>query len=413
MDEKKIQSILQKSLEEEIPSSEIKLWPAVKASLVAGTKPFVQQGERMNSMRSRRIQRVALMVLMVAVLGLVALITPPGRAFAQNILQFFRRADSNVLPLPTEQIPSLEESQAMPTAQPPAPIVSVADAEESAGFDALELPEPPEGFIFTGAMAGSGGISIQYEVVGGGGALIINESKEGFMQSEWDQAPVESISQVRIGDLEAEIVQGAYVVYPGETVAKWNSDAPILRLRWIESGVWIEMAKFGGVERIEYLDQDALIELAERLTNDPFPLEVQGAEKQANYDALEPTILPEGMTFLGASFDPSLRMIALSFGYSDSERIILLKQQPASSPETCELCGLVGASASVQSVQIHGVPGEYAEGVWDLTDNGPVWRDDPYLKTIRWQKDGRAFELIYMGMDADKEQLLAIAESMK
>ena len=67
----------------------------------------------------------------------------------------------------------------------------------------------------------------------------------------------------------------------------------------------------------------------------------------------------------------------------------------------------------MQSVQIHGVPGEYAEGVWDLTANGPVWRDDPYLKTIRWQKDGRAFELIYMGMDADKEQLLAIAESMK
>jgi hypothetical protein len=48
-----------------------------------------------------------------------------------------------------------------------------------------------------------------------------------------------------------------------------------------------------------------------------------------------------------------------------------------------------------------------------LTDNGPVWRDDPYLKTIRWQKDGMAFELIQMGMDADRDRLVAIAESMK
>src|SRR5689334_25369984 len=120
MDEKKVQSILQKALEEEIPSSEIKLWPAVKASLVAGTKPFVQQGERMNSMGSRRIQRVALMVLMVAVLGIVALITPPGRAFAQNILQFFRRAESYERPLPPEKIPVTQDASA-PTAMPPAP----------------------------------------------------------------------------------------------------------------------------------------------------------------------------------------------------------------------------------------------------------------------------------------------------
>jgi hypothetical protein len=73
----------------------------------------------------------------------------------------------------------------------------------------------------------------------------------------------------------------------------------------------------------------------------------------------------------------------------------------------------VGASASVQSVQIQGVHGEYAEGVWVLTDKGAFWRDDPLLKTIRWQKDGMAFELIYMGSEMGKENLVAIAESMK
>jgi hypothetical protein len=413
MDDKKIQSILRDALEEEIPSSEIRLWPAIQASLVAGKHHPVQQGERMHATETRRWQRVALTVLMVVALAMVALMTPPGRAFAQTVLQFFRRAESNVLPLPGEQIPSPEEAQALPTAQPPAPIVSVAEAERTAGFDAYELPTVPEGFVFVGAMGTPGSINIQYEAVGGGGALVVTESTDGFIQSEWDQAPVEAIFQVKIGELDAEIVQGTYVVYPGETVAKWNSDAPILRLRWIEDGIWFEMAKFGDVERIEYLDRDRLIELAQSITNDPFPLEVEYAERQAGYNALEPAVIPEGMRFLGASLDPVLNMISLSFGYSESERIILIKQQPVGSLETCELCGLVGTSASVQEVQIQGVPGEYAEGVWVLTDNGrAIWRDDPYLKTIRWQKDEMAFELIYMGTDMDKDKLVALAESM-
>ena len=105
-------------------------------------------------------------------------------------------------------------------------------------------------------------------------------------------------------------------------------------------------------------------------------------------------------------------MVSLSYGYSSNDLRILIKQQPVESPETCALCGLVGASASVQQVQINSVPGEYAEGVWELTDNGPVWRDDPYLKTLRWQKNGMAYELIYMGDELGKEDLVEIAASM-
>jgi hypothetical protein len=269
MDDKKIQSILRDALEEEVPSSEISLWPDIRASLVAGKNNSAQQGERMNGTHLRRMQRVAFTILMIVALATIALITPQGRAFAQTVLQFFRRAESNTLPLPAEQIPSAEEAQAMPTAQPPAPIVSVAEAERTAGFDAYELPTVPEGFVFAGAMGTPGSINIQYEAVGGGGALVITESTDGFIQSEWDQAPLEAISQVKIGELDAEIVQGTYVVYPGETVAKWNSDAPILRLRWIENSIWFEMAKFGDVERIEYLGAEGMIALAESMGYDP------------------------------------------------------------------------------------------------------------------------------------------------
>jgi hypothetical protein len=428
MDDKKIQSILQNALEEEIPPSEIKLWAAIRASLVAGTKSFVRQGERMNNIGSRHVQHVALIVLMIAAAGTVALITPPGRAFAQTVLQFFRRAESNVLPLPAGQIPSPEEAQAMLTAQPPAPIVSVAKAEQTAGFDARELPSVPEGFIFAGAMGSQGSISIQYEVVGGGGALVINESTNGFMQSEWDQAPVESISQVRIGELEAEIVQGAHVVYPGETVARWNSDAPILRLRWIQDGIWFEMTKFGGVERIEYLDQDALIELAASLTNAPFTLQIKEAESLAGFDVLEPAWIPEVLSLFGAAFESEewerKQNTVRIFYYFSSGKYgpglesngIVLTQQPIHSMEDCEICDFVGADANVEKVQIGATTGEYVVGVWQADASGNwTWIHEPYLQTLRWQANGMAFELLYMGIpeEVTKADLIAIAESMK
>lgn len=377
-------------------------------------QPEPHSGETMNRSQPRVVRRLAFASLMIVVLLSLALVTPPGRAFAQDIMKFFRRAESNVFPLSPDQIVPPEEVQSMPTAAPPAPLVSVPEAERSAGFDAKELPLVPKGFEFAGAMGLPGSITIEYQAQGGGGALVINEATDGFMQSDWDQAPVEAISQVQVGDLQAEIVQGGFVVYPDEpTSARWNPELPILRLRWISDGLWIEMVKFGGVEAIEYLDQDAMIDLAESLTNDPFPLEVSEAEAHARFDVLEPGTLPEGMTFLGSSLDPALKMVSLSFGYSEADRRLLIKQQPAKSIETCDLCGLVGASASVEPVQIGDAPGEYALGVWELTENGPVWRDDPYLRTIRWQKDGMAYEMIYMGMEVEKEDLITIAEGLQ
>ena len=223
----------------------------------------------MNATKPRRLSKVAIAVLIVVTLLTVVFLTPPGRAFAQNIFQFFTRAESKVRPLPPGQIPSPEEAQAISTAQAPAPLVGMAEAEKSAGFDAKELPSVPKGFEFAGAMAIEGSLSIQYQAQGNGGQLVINETTNGFIQSDWDQSPADAITQVKVGDVDAEIVQGAFVVYPGESVARWNPDAPVLRLRWIENGIWYEMTKFGNVESIAYLDQAGMIVLAESMVYQP------------------------------------------------------------------------------------------------------------------------------------------------
>lgn len=268
MDKQNIHSILQDALENEIPSDEVDLWPAVKADLVAGQ----QQGEKMKKNKLSLFSKAAIATFVIIALLTVAFLTPPGRAFAQTIIQFFTKTESTSFQLDPSQNPGNPEEEpdpTAPTAAPPTPLISVAEAEGQAGFDAAELPSVPKGFNFLGARLYGNDISIEYEAKGGGGSLIIMQSLDGFYQSEWDRVPIGASVPVKIGELDAEFVQGMFVVFAGETSATWNSDAPVLRLRWMKDGIWYEMTKFGNVESIEYLDQEGMIALAESLVYAP------------------------------------------------------------------------------------------------------------------------------------------------
>jgi hypothetical protein len=268
MDNNKIRSILQDALEEEIPSSQVNLWPAVKASLVAGEYQR-QQGVKMNTTKPHRIPRLAFALLAIVALLAVALATPQGRSLAQSVFQFFMRVPGTTFPLPPSQVGTDGPDPSAPTAEPPAPLITVAEAEAQAGFDAAELSFVPDGLNYLGARLYGNVIHISYQAEGGGANLIIKQSQGGFLQSDWDRVPPEAIVPVEIGQTDGEFVRGTFVVYVGETAATWNPDAPILRLRWVKDGVSFEMAKFGDVKAIEYLDQAGLIELAESLAIKP------------------------------------------------------------------------------------------------------------------------------------------------
>ena len=259
MDNNEIQSIIQDAVEDKIPSSQIDLWQTVKASLVEKQH---QQGVKMNTTKLRGLSRLAYATLMVAALLTLAFLTPQGRAFAQSVIQLFTRAQSESFPV---EKPVTQTDASMPTAVPPASLISVTEAEALAGFDLAELPSVPQGFEYLGARLYGNYVSIEYAVPGGGGNLILMQSKDGFLQSEWDQVPAEAIVPVKVGGVDAEYAQGMFVVYGGETSAKWNSDAPTFRLRWVKDGVWFELTKYGDVVPIEYLDMNGLIALAESL----------------------------------------------------------------------------------------------------------------------------------------------------
>jgi hypothetical protein len=265
MHKQEVKSVLQDALEEEIPSSQVQLWPAVKANLVAGESRINQQGVKMNTIKLQRTSRFVFVILMVVVLLAIILATPQGRSFAQSILQFFSRAEGPTFQLNDSQIISIEPEPLQPTALPPAPLISVAEAEAQVGFGIAELPSVPEGFNYLGVRLYGDVVNIEYETPSKGGHLNMKQSQDGYYQSEWDNVPAEEIVPVKIGQLNGEFVQGTFVVYPGDTSATWNPEAAILRLRWLQDDIWFEMTKYGNVEEIEYLDQAGLIELAESL----------------------------------------------------------------------------------------------------------------------------------------------------
>src|SRR5687767_8472638 len=93
MNQKDIQSAIEDALEQEIPSSEIRLWPAVSAGLAAEKHLDFKQGEKMN--RLNRSPGVMFAALTIVVLLTLALVTRQGRAFAQSVLLFFTRAESD------------------------------------------------------------------------------------------------------------------------------------------------------------------------------------------------------------------------------------------------------------------------------------------------------------------------------
>lgn len=137
-------------------------------------------------------------------------------------------------------------------------------------------------------------------------------------------------------------------------------------------------------------------------------------EQLAGFKVLQPTRVPDVLSLVGASYQPDHTIARVFYRDPDSNSLVL-EQEPFQRSEDCALCGTVGASASVETVKIGVVSGEYVEGVWKLTDKGPVWESDPFQKTLRWQVNNTAFEIRYMGIpdSLTKADLIAIAESVK
>ena len=139
-------------------------------------------------------------------------------------------------------------------------------------------------------------------------------------------------------------------------------------------------------------------------------LEFSEVQKLADYTIWIPTWLPNTQSFTGASYEEEYKITRLFYGAG-----LVFKQQRIPMSDDCDLCGMVGANAYIQLVEIGSYTGEFVTGGWNLTEDGPVWSSIPSAITMRWQNEDMAFELFYMGSigGVTKSDFIKIAESLQ
>ncbi len=165
-------------------------------------------------------------------------------------------------------------------------------------------------------------------------------------------------------------------------------------------------------EPTEFIPVSSLVEetkiSAEKVAT-PDPKSILDAKKQRDeiqelvqYKLMVPDWIPTNLIFSGTSIEDGSQIVRIIYTLYDSNQDnstngLVFSQQPIPITGNCELCTIVGADGFIHAVSISGSYGEYVEGVWKVTDEGIVWESDPYLKRLRWQNEGMAFELMFMG----------------
>jgi hypothetical protein len=439
------------------------------------SKLIKSRGTKMNT-RQPSIPRLAATALMAVLLAgvLFLTVTSQGQAIAQNVLRLFTRTESNLMPGTNktahtwvEQTPGVAVATPTPysTPQGPAfetvcgsfqsPNCTIEDIRELVSFPVYGLVDLPDGFDFLGATGGPEEVILFYSSQTLGDRLIINQAPVTGNQYPvaWNVGADADIQRLTIGLVAGEYVKGSYDGNLNPPV--WNGDLDVQTLRWINQGIAFSMQVTGKESRI---DREGVVDLAASLTDGPlatstrrqpgtatstpepfdfhpvYPLTLSEAEQQAGFAVLLPSRLPEALSFVGAAYDEKTKSVQLFYGYNRPDmpeltdglsiREILL---PEYGP--CTLCSFeigqydgqpenatrwVGENATIETVQIDGATAHYVEGVWQGTNCcGWVWEPDPYMKQLRWQVNGKAFELSYMGMAIEKEDLITIANSLQ
>jgi hypothetical protein len=458
MDDKKIQSALQDALEAEIPSKSVRLWPRVKANLVSGN---TQQGKTMNT----TLRRITFTALVISILLTIILATPQGRAFARRMVQFFVVTEEKSFPIPTDQVFSVPETLTPPptqllpvepallilstsTAIPGTPCSSIVvqdtyscqvkAAEAQAGFNAKEFLNDPKGMEFSTVtfVPSTGEISMEFVVTTGGGYLYLRQGISDFpdQKNTWGKVPSDTVEQVSVNGLYAEMASGTFVVYPNATSAVWEPGGQ-LSLAWRDGNHWFVLEKLGDPYPIEWITKDQLIKMAQGLVDerpadalpplDPEYLStVEQAESLAGFYIPTPSLLPTGYELKRVAWTDNV--VRLMYGpkeSSQSELYISLGQITNNNQVgPCSECPPgVAETAQIgpwQGWYWHGIYQSSASSVDGQPTPTPIWEGDASHWSLVWNSDLFWFSMFYSpaynsGRETNKEILVKIAESLK
>lgn len=283
MSKRNIHKLLQETVEEEIPAGSVDLWPQISQQIEI--KPASAPKRRR---AIRLVYRVAIVLLVGAA---VFLMTPQGRTFAQEyLLQFFKRADANSYPIPSEAFVTVT-AQAMvratetqfateypeiPTSTPtitPTPepgtymaaTQTVPEIEEQLGFDVLEPGWLPDlvGYSSGASADLERGIAYQfYGIAIRSNGLTISQYSADLDMDQPEIGASTHVSIVDINGYTGEYVRGTWMSSSTGNEWVYRPDPYLQRLRWEQDGMIFELMFFGPMN---YMMKDDMIAVAESM----------------------------------------------------------------------------------------------------------------------------------------------------
>lgn len=441
MNKQQYHSVLISLAEHKAPAININLWPAIQ-SRIQMSQSSTTKGIIMNKttdLMGRKLKPVFFLVIVV-LLGVVFFALPSGRSLAQDIIRYFTRNETNVMPGTTsepvawvEQTPGVAAAATTPldaqsTLVSPlfeaecgtftVPLCSIDSIREMVNFSVFALAKLPESVYFAGATGGTDSVVLTYRSADQ--RIYMEIWEEPFTgnpnQQPWVLGAGAEIQNIQIGDVTGEYVKGSY--NGNDNPPLWDSTIDLQWLHWVDHGIFFTLRLYGAADE---LGRDNLAALAAALTDGPvgengqpvaeteiptiesadkyheiYPLTLAEAEELAGFTLMTPSVLPETLRFVGARFDEESKEVWVFYHYNnpnfpDTSDGLVLREQHKLQVEVCSLCGfiqgeykpnrsnsLISPNALIENIQIGKFEGFYVEGIgWVASEEPPYWDWDP------------------------------------
>ena len=321
-------------------------WNAVKMRL-EGIKvsPKTMRQPRIDALWTFKLNKhfIGAMLFILSV-AIVFFLTPQGQVTAKNLFELFRKADSNILPLPTglptepmlptrTRVPtqvlglqpiSTGESATLQVPTPKGKIekgtftqgLTITQAEELAQF-AIPTPKSlPSGYQLTDVWFDSETRAVQqfykYFPYQAGELFILTQEFSVPDDSIGQSAEIE---QIRVGDIMVEAVSGAWFSATGSNQSEWINDSSAYTFRWQQDGFTFTVQfMMGDTFSPAYLTKDKMQAVVEVVigTQSELPANldlnnlktVEEVKQVTSFPLLAPTLLPEGFILERAVYEP-------------------------------------------------------------------------------------------------------------
>jgi hypothetical protein len=243
MDERQFSRVLDLLGQRQVPES-LDLWPAIQETLSA----YPAGLPRRNVLSDPARRRLRLAVALLLALVVLFTVTPPGRAWAPEIVRFFTHLGVDVRPIP--QATLTESLSGAPTPDPASILdasLSVNEVEQQAGFTLMAPTRLPEDLVFAGASydAERHIARLFYRYVETNGLVLAEELLEPGGTCDLCELVGASaeVEKVQVGEANGEYVTGVWKLTTNGMV--WAEDPYLVNLRWQDAGIAFSLQYMG------------------------------------------------------------------------------------------------------------------------------------------------------------------------